>query len=74
MAVQQAEEQMAKEFKGMETEYFCVGYSVLYYYLDGEKIGNLIDQTGDTAAVEIIATFLPKIVIDSLMTALQNAT
>ncbi|MEK3890364.1 cell division protein FtsA [Bacillus sp. FSL K6-3431] len=53
--------------------YYCVGYSVLHYYLDGEIIGNLIDQQGKEAAVEIIATFLPRIVVDSLMKTLQRA-
>lgn len=53
--------------------YYCVGYSVLYYRLDGEEIGNLIDQQGDEASVEIIATFLPKVVVESLISALQRA-
>ncbi|PWW26158.1 cell division protein FtsA [Cytobacillus oceanisediminis] len=53
--------------------YYCVGYSVLYYRLDGEEIGNLIDQQGEEASVEIIATFLPKVVVESLISALQRA-
>lgn len=72
MAVQKAEQQI-KEKHGLNSQYFCVGYSVLYYYLDGEKIGNLIDQIGNEATVEIIATFLPRVVIDSLATALKRS-
>ncbi|MBS4176000.1 pilus assembly protein PilM [Lederbergia citrea] len=53
--------------------YYCVGYSVLHYFLDGEIIGNLMDQEGDEASVEIIATFLPRVVVDSLIKALQRA-
>lgn len=53
--------------------YYCVGYSVLHYFLDGEIIGNLIDQQGNEAAVEIIATFLPRIVVDSLIKTIQRA-
>lgn len=53
--------------------YYCVGYSVLYYRLDGEEIGSLIDQQGEEASVEIIATFLPKVVVESLISALQRA-
>ena len=41
--------------------------------LDDEVIGNLIDQQGDDAAVEIIATFLPRVVVDSLIKALHRA-
>ncbi len=73
MAVQIAEQQMKEKYKDVNTEYFCVGYSVLYYYLNGEKIGNLIDQKGEEAAVEIIATFLPKIVVDSLTMAINRS-
>ncbi|WAA10099.1 cell division protein FtsA [Fervidibacillus albus] len=72
MAVQKAEEQIIEKYREVKTNYFCVGYSVLYYYLDGEIIGNLLDQTGSEAKIEIIATFLPKIVIDSLTSALNR--
>src|SRR5699024_11262364 len=45
----------------------------LHYALDGEMIGSLIDQSGRQASVEVIATFLPKVVIDSLLSALNHA-
>ncbi|WP_078379370.1 pilus assembly protein PilM [Sutcliffiella halmapala] len=54
-------------------QYFCVGYSVLRYYLDGQEIGSLLDQRGELAATEVISTFLPKIVVESLISALQRA-
>lgn len=73
MAVQKAQQQIAEKYKNQLSQYFCVGYSVIYYYLDGEKIGNLLDQNGSEAAVEIIATFLPKMVVDSLSSALNRA-
>ncbi|MGX2960913.1 cell division protein FtsA [Peribacillus sp. JNUCC 23] len=53
--------------------YYCVGYSVLYYRLDGQEITSLIDQSGEQASVEIIATFLPKVVVESLLAALKRA-
>lgn len=55
------------------SSYYCAGYSVLHYKLDGEQIGSLIDQSGDEASVEIIATFLPKVVVESLLAALSRA-
>ena len=58
---------------GVMDSYLCVGYSVIQYYLDGEPIGSLIGHQGNQAQVEIIATFLPRIVIDSLGTALNSA-
>ncbi|PLR79149.1 cell division protein [Bacillus sp. V3-13] len=73
-AVQQAQAMVAQKHEIEKSYYYyCVGYSVLYYRLDGEEIGNLIDQQGDEASVEIIATFLPKVVVESLISALHRA-
>ncbi|MBU8905218.1 cell division protein FtsA [Desertibacillus haloalkaliphilus] len=73
-AVQQAQYDLAQEFQDEKSiNYYCVGYSVLTYQLDGETIGSLIDQAGKTAAVEVIATFLPKVVVESLLAALTRA-
>ena len=72
-AVQQAQLKLTDENKQQFQNYHCVGYSVLHYKLDGEKIGSFIDQVGEKATVEIIATFLPKIVVESLLAALERA-
>lgn len=53
--------------------YHCVGYSVVFYELDGFKIGNLQGQKGKQMAIEVIATFLPRVVVDSLFAALHRA-
>jgi cell division protein FtsA len=73
-AVQQAQALVAEAHTvHMSHYYYCVGYSVLYYRLDGEEIGNLIDQQGEEASVEIIATFLPRVVVESLISALHRS-
>ncbi|KOO52487.1 cell division protein FtsA [Viridibacillus arvi] len=74
-AVQQAQQQLLqnKEAKNNTSHYYCVGYSVLYYRLDQEEIGSLIDQQGEEASVEVIATFLPRVVVESLLAALKRA-
>ncbi|MGM9927099.1 MAG: cell division protein FtsA [Bacillus sp. (in: firmicutes)] len=73
-AVQQAQTLIAeKNLNERSFDYYCVGYSVLYYRLDHVEIGNLIDQTGTEASVEIIATFLPKVVVESLLSALKRS-
>lgn len=73
-AVQAAQQQLLKkEQKTEEDAYYCVGYSVIDYTLDGQQIGNLIDQTGKAASVRVIATFLPQVVVESLLSALQHA-
>jgi cell division ATPase FtsA len=73
-AVQQAQAMAAEsENSSKDYHYYCVGYSVLFYRLDGEEIGSLIDQQGEEASVEIIATFLPRVVVESLIAALTRA-
>ncbi|RNB87450.1 cell division protein FtsA [Brevibacillus fluminis] len=72
-AVQEAQSQLAIELNETDvTRYYCVGYSVVNYFLDGEMIGSLIDQRGETARVDVIATFLPRVVVDSLLAALKR--
>ena len=74
LAVQHAQEKLLSAHQSQEDDhYYCVGYSVLYYKLQDEKIGSLIDQTGKSATVEVIATFLPRVVVESLLAALQRA-
>src|SRR5699024_10857317 len=64
---------MTDEDQESFAHYYCVGYSILYYELDGEPIGSLIDQQGEEATIKVIATFLPKIVVESLLASLQRA-
>ncbi|HWJ80401.1 MAG TPA: cell division protein FtsA [Niallia sp.] len=73
-AVQQAQSSVAeKNVRDKSPFYYCVGYSVLRYLLDDQEMGSLIDQQGSIATVEIIATFLPKVVVESLIAALNRA-
>ncbi|KMY51283.1 cell division protein FtsA [Peribacillus loiseleuriae] len=73
-AVQKAQAIVAeKNNSSSNHHYYCVGYSVLYYRLDDQEIGSLIDQSGTKVSVEIIATFLPKAVVESLLAALKRA-
>ncbi|WP_337018352.1 pilus assembly protein PilM [Oceanobacillus massiliensis] len=73
-AVQAAQMDLAGQEKDNDyTNYYCVGYSVLHYRLDKELIGSLIEQSGEEASVDIIATFLPKVVVESLLAALARA-
>ena len=73
-AVQQAQQQLLQQKEDAKiSHYYCVGYSVLYYRLDGEEIGSLLDQQGDEAQIEVIATFLPRVVVESLIAALKRA-
>ena len=54
-------------------DFYCVGYSVINYHLDKEKIASLIGQKAHEISVEIIATFLPRVVLESMFTVLKKA-
>lgn len=74
-AVQQAQQILARDEQESlsDSEYFCVGYSLIASYLEKQKIGSLVGQVGTHIAVEVIATFLPRVVVDSLFSALKHA-
>lgn len=71
-AVQQAQHMIARDDTA-DVEYFCVGYSVIAYYLENQQIGNLVGQLGSNVSLEVIATFLPRVVVDSLFSSLKRA-
>lgn len=72
-AVQQAQYQLAQnEAADTENNYICAGYSVVAYQLEGQELASLVGQVGSNMEVEIIATFLPRVVVDSLLSALRK--
>ena len=72
-AIQAAQQQLATSSAVADpTSYYCVGYSVVNYILDGSRLKSLVGQRGKAANAEVIATFLPRQVIDSLQSALQS--
>ncbi|MFZ2538204.1 MAG: pilus assembly protein PilM, partial [Oscillospiraceae bacterium] len=64
-AVKVAYDQLA-EIEDEAASFSCVGYSILKYYLDDYPISTLVDHRGKCVKVEVIATFLPNVVIESL--------
>ena len=73
-AVQNAQEQLVYHQDGKKaSHYYCVGYSVLHYYIDDQEIGSLIDQQGEEVKIDVIATFLPRVVVESLIASLKRA-
>ena len=62
-----------QQSKDNDTEYFCVAYSVIQYYLDEYIIANLEGHKGQSIGAKIIATFLPKQVVDSLYAVTERA-
>ena len=55
----------------LEGSLYCVGYSIINYYLNGYLISNLLDHKGESMGVEIISTFLPEVVVESLYSVMN---
>lgn len=72
LAIQLAQKNLSAAETSL-SEYYCVGYSIVGYYLDQSMILNPIGHRGNTLSVEIIATFLPHIVVDSLYSVVHKA-
>lgn len=54
-------------------KFYCVGYSVVRYYMNGYVIGNLEDHNASIIGADMIATFLPEDVVDGLYKSVQLA-
>lgn len=74
-AVSHAQAGLQEALPGREAAagYYCVGHSVTGQWLDGTPIASLVGQYGERAAVAVLATFLPRQVVDSLAAALEAA-
>lgn len=70
--VQKAEEILNNERKDTSLKYYCVGHTVKNYLLDDNIMSSLIDHKGNEIGAEIIATFLPYVVVDSLYTVMSK--
>ncbi len=53
--------------------FYCVGYSVTNYYLNGYVMKKLDGQKGSTIGADILSTFLPSEVVGSLYKVVEKA-
>ncbi len=54
-------------------KFYCVGYSVIRYYMNDYPIGNLEGHKAKVIGADMIATFLPDDVVDGLYKAVELA-
>lgn len=73
IGVEKAYDTLRKELGEEKTHFYCVGYSVIQYYLNGYTIGKLLGHKANRIGTNLIATFLPDEVIDSLYAAVEKA-
>lgn len=72
LGVEKAHEQMLEE-NDTDVKFFCVGYTVVKYFLNDFEITNLEGHKARTIGAEVLATFLPEEVVDGLYAAVSNA-
>lgn len=72
-AISEAEKQfMNREGRDNERQFYLVGYTVSRYFLDNYMISNLLEHHGRVLKADIIATFLPTEVVESLYAAMHK--
>lgn len=69
--IQQAQKRLSEE-STEKTLYYNVGHTVINYFLDEAMITNPVGHKGKTLSADIIGTFLPQIVIDSLESVMKK--
>ena len=62
-----------KEENDTKFKFYCVGYSVVKYYLNDDIFSNLEGHKADRISEDIIVTFLPEDVVDGLYSACNLA-
>ncbi len=71
-ALSAAEEALQME-DDVRKQFFMVGYTVAQYRLDNYPLASLLDHSGQKAEADVVATFLPGEVVESLYAAMRAA-
>lgn len=62
-----------QETNHTDMKFYCVGYTVMRYYMNDYPMGNLENHKAKVIAEDLIATFLPDDVVDGLYKAVELA-
>lgn len=71
-AVSQAQSELDASSDAGDILFYCVGHSVVNYFLDDYPIKNFVGHKGKVASVDMIAAFLPNIVVESLYAVMDK--
>lgn len=63
--------EMLEESQEMK-DFFCIGHTVVHYYLNDKVMLGLIGHKGRSIKVDLIATFLPRTVVESLYASVSK--
>lgn len=72
LGIEHAQE-ILKEKNDTKYKFYCVGYSVVKYYLNDEVFSNLEGHKATMISEDVIVTFLPEDVVDGLYAAVGMA-
>ena len=70
LAGQELDEELPDNEKGL---YYCVGYTIISFYLNDYSISSLAGHKGKSIGADVLATFLPYTVIESLYTVVEKS-
>jgi cell division ATPase FtsA len=65
--------QTALQAHGSKHQLHCVGFSTIRFTLDNEPLDDLVGHRGQEMSAVVLATFLPRQVVDSLLAVLRRA-
>jgi len=70
--IRNAHEELDPSAMESSETYYCVGYSVVKYYLNNYPITNLVGHRGALIGADVLATFLPESVVNGLYSVLRR--
>lgn len=73
LGMERAHQKINSELGKTDFGFHCVGYTVTKYYLNDYVITSLLDHTGKKMGADVLATFLPQEVVDSLYAVVTHA-
>ncbi len=66
-------QQILNDSNDTNLKFYCVGYSIVKYYLNGDPLSNLEGHKAQAISEDIIVTFLPEDVVEGLYSAVELA-
>lgn len=72
-AIEKIDDMLSESASDTHKQFYLVGYSAIQYYLDDYPISSLLDHHASKIKADVLATFLPSEVVESLYAAMRQA-
>lgn len=72
-AIEKIDDMLSESVSEAYKQFYLVGYSAIQYYLDDYPISSLLDHHASKIKADVLATFLPSEVVESLYAAMRQA-